>query len=688
MVAVGDNPITEASEDVLGRTATARDLAEEILAADVSEGCVVGIMGPWGSGKTSLINLIRRELGSSDGAPVLDFNPWLFSGAEQLVESFFRELAAQLRMKKGRLSDIAAEVEAYGDLLAPLGMIPVVGAWFGMVRTAATGFRKLQERRRGSVTDQRAKLAAALEKLEQRIVVVVDDIDRLQTNEIRDIFKLVRLTASFPKIVYVLAFDRKRIEDALTETGIDGRSYLEKIVQISVDIPKVPESLLLSQLARVLDAVFDEFGGPILFNEARWVDILAEIIYPHIRNMRDVRRFAASIRGAIRALNGRVENADLLGIEAIRIFAPDLFSAIVAAQSGLTNTERISFRTAEGTDPERQSLEHLLEAAESRELGQAVVHRLFPAGLRFVDGTNYGPEWQREWIRDRRLAHPDVLSLYLQRVANERMEAFSDAERAFALLGDEEAFARFMQGIDLTRREDVIAALENYEGVYLPETVPSAVAVLLNVLSELPERRRGFFDFDARLVVGRVILRMLRKLADTDVVEHVVDEVLPRLTTLSSQLELIRTVGYEDGVGHKLVTNEFADQKERGFGEVVYRVEVSALAREWNLLRLLFWSKKRDPEFVVSRDMADDPQFNAQLLLKASSQARIQMSGNRAVSRETRLAWEPLVQLYGGEEKLRSAIELARTIAADNVELAEVIELAERYLGGWRPEEF
>ncbi len=66
----------------------------------------------------------------------------------------------------------------------------------------------------------RDQITKELRALAEPIVVVIDDIDRLTTPEIREIFKLVRLTASFPNIVYVLAFDRARVEQALTEDGV------------------------------------------------------------------------------------------------------------------------------------------------------------------------------------------------------------------------------------------------------------------------------------------------------------------------------------------------------------------------------------------------------------------------------------------------------------------------------------
>jgi predicted KAP-like P-loop ATPase len=292
MATSGDNPINDASEDLLGRVEVAKSMATEIRELDSSEGFVVAITGPWGSGKTSLVNLVRGEFETHPALVVVDFNPWMFSGAEQLVDVFFAELAAQLKIKSGKIGKIAGEIEAYGDLLSPLSILPF-GGWIDRVRGASGAIRKFQERHKESVTARRATLAAKLKELDSPIVVVIDDIDRLRTDEIRDIFKLVRLTASFPNVIYLLAFDRARVEEALSETGLDGRSYLEKIVQVTTDVPAVPESVLLRQIGEALNKAIDPVGDSILFDENRWPDVLMEVIRPLIRNMRDIRRYAA-----------------------------------------------------------------------------------------------------------------------------------------------------------------------------------------------------------------------------------------------------------------------------------------------------------------------------------------------------------------------------------------------------------
>lgn len=208
-----DNPISRIEDDALGRNVLAECLVNRVLEFDFSAGIVMGVLGAWGAGKTSLINLARKEF-EARGVPVLDFNPWMFSGTEQLVYSFFAELSAQLRVRLG-FSEIAERLDQYGEAFSGLSWLPIVGPWIERGRTVSKMLRQIGERRKEGLSGRRDKLESILVRLERPIVVVLDDIDRLTTSEIRDIFKVVRLTANFPNIIYIVAFDRSRVEDAL-----------------------------------------------------------------------------------------------------------------------------------------------------------------------------------------------------------------------------------------------------------------------------------------------------------------------------------------------------------------------------------------------------------------------------------------------------------------------------------------
>ena len=168
--------------------------------------------------------------------------------------------------------------------------------------------------------------------------MVLDDVDRLSAQKIRDVFKLVRLTASFPNLIYIVACDRLAVEQALEEQGLPGRDYLEKILQWPFNLPNVPRHMLWEQISAAIDDALAGIENQGPFDEQVWLDIRAEIVRPLIQNMRDVRRYAITIQETVAGLDGQVALTDVLGLEAVRLFLPDVFMRLPEAIEGLTTT--------------------------------------------------------------------------------------------------------------------------------------------------------------------------------------------------------------------------------------------------------------------------------------------------------------------------------------------------------------
>lgn len=682
-----DNPIEHASDDSLGRASVARDFVDQVLSVDPSKGLVVGVLGPWGSGKTSFINLTRTRLAESD-VPVLEFNPWMFSGADQLVESFFVEIAAELRIKADR-ADIADALTDYGEAFSGLGWLPLIGPWIERGRGGMKILGKLLARRKEGAGGRRARLMETLAKLSKPVVVVLDDIDRLSTGEIRDIFKLVRLTASFPNVVYLMAFDRARVEQALSEDGIPGRDYLEKILQLAVDLPAVPEQALQTETLRAIDAAVNALPDPGPFDEELWPDVYVEVMKPLVRHMRDVRRFVAAAQGTVRSLKGRIAVVDVLALEAIRVFLPDVFVRLPRATAALTMP---STRFVGGQDYEAEAYKTEVEAlvaagGEHAEVVRALITRVFPAGSRHLPrGTHYGADFQAGWLRDRKVAHAEILGLYLQRIASDRLTAHDRAEQLFALLPDELALATTLEEIPAGDREDVIAALESFEANLEPGHAVALCRTLLNQLPHLPERERGMFSYGPDITIGRVVLSALRKLDAEDAVEAAVGEILPGVETLAARLELIETVGHVDGVGHKLVSEAAARRLEARWREQMRNATIEDLLAEPSLLRPLLVTDRDKSHGEPGIDIPNDARLTRALLEDARTETRSQSVDSRAVRRASRLAWDPLVTIFGSEEELVSRVADLRE-AEPEID-PSLLDLFDLYAGGWRPERF
>lgn len=683
MVLVTDNPIRRREDDVLGRVSLARKFSEYLFSLDASEGVVVGVLGPWGSGKTSFLNLVRLEL-TDAGVTVIDFNPWMFSGVEQLVHLFFTELVVQLRLRPD-LFEVAQAIEEYGELFSGVAQLLGLGKWspwIGWLRAVM----KVQRKRKQGIDHLRARVESALRTLEQPIVVVLDDIDRLAAAEIRDIFKLVRLVARFPNVIYILAFDRTRVEKALEEQGIAGRDYLEKVLQVGFDLPAVPPRVLERQTITAIEAALSGIESPGPFDAQAWPDIFAEVIRPLIRNMRDVRRYAAAVHGTVKALDGQVALADVLALEAVRLFLPDVFALLCKSVDALTTPSQIFFGMRDDERHLKASIDAIIQKGKengNEDTVLSIIRCLFPAALRHVSGPHYGPDWSRRWLRDRRVAHKDILLLYLENVVGDSLQSFLDAERAWGVLSNREALEKYLRSLNPERLVDVIESLEAFEDQFSEEHVIPGTIVLLNLLPDIPRRPRGMFGFDVRITIRRVVLRLLRSLKDPSAVEEAVKAIIPELTTLSAKLLLITIIGHREGAGHQLVPKEVATEFERNWRCEVRSANAAVLTREPDLMRVLLTAKREAEATEPELNISDDPNLTLAILRSAQTEVISFSAGSRAVRRSPRLAWEVLVELFGDEETLKNRVNRLKDSGLPVEE--ELLGLVEKYLDGWRP---
>ncbi|MHA3019669.1 KAP family P-loop NTPase fold protein [Mycobacterium sp. BMJ-28] len=686
MATAGDNPINSKNDDLLRRAPVATALAREIRRVDSSEGYVFGVIGPWGSGKTSVLNMMQEELNAEPAYTVVNFNPWMFSGTEQLVEGFFHELSSQLKeSNREKFGNIASTIDTYANLFSPLSLVPWVGAWYDRFLKVTKAARQYAESNRSSVNAKRNELRKLLSQLDQPIVITIDDIDRLSSSEIKDLFKLVRLTGNFPNLVYVLAFDRQRVEEALKDSGVEGRAYLEKIVQQGVRVPDVSKGDLITQLGDALSEATSDIEEFTHFNQNAWADLLAEVVAPLVRNMRDVRRYAASFGTVARDLGDSMEVADLLALEAVRVFLPDRFELLAQSQDALT-----TYRERQQAEYEGQ-IKAIVEGDEpTHSVMTSLIKRVFPHAARYVGGTMYDSGWESTWLRERRAAHADILHLYFERTAPEALSYYWDAEKAYSMLERHDELDTFLRSLDVSSLDRVVSALQHFEQDFTKASVVPASTVLLNLIDSLPDGpRRSFFHLEPEARVRITVYRLLQKLESAGETEDAVAQILPNLPTLSSKFLLISLVGHRDGIGHKLVPEDAETALESTIVADISAASAETLAKEWDVLRILstpvYWELRESP---VLSDFSYPPLHKA-VLLKAQSHVASQMVGNRAVDITTRLHWETLERIYGDTGGLQRAIESVETLATDNdEELNSVVALAKKYLEGWRPESF
>jgi hypothetical protein len=662
----GDRPIESPEQDTIGRAGFALQIQREIETAPRDEGLVLAVTGGWGSGKTSVINLALLPLEARSGYRIVRFNPWLFSGTPQLVEHFFAELRAQLKASgNDRLKEIGEALEQYGDAIDPLRFIPGADKAAAVSRFLGKIFKGPQY----NIARQRHQLDALLARHDELLVIVVDDIDRLHDQEVADVMRLVRLVADFPNTAYLLAFDAGRVASAVDPRDPkDGHAYVEKIVQVSHDIPAISSEQLSQMLLERIDTALD--GIPYKLDPQRW-SALYLIFRRYLRSLRDVSRYANHIRSPMWLLADEIEAADVLGLEALRLFEHSFWAELPTLTNDLTSGEKPNlFSQERAADADR--LKRLVdEAVEPPTLRELLV-QLFPAASKRLGSSMFGGAPQDTWRHERRVADPSVLQIYLSKQIQPTEAPTAVVERFVRALSDPQTLREELHKLNDSQVADLLSRLEDFEGNYPDELAP-AIPVLYETVGRLPRAGR-MFDIEPRMRVSRVVLRMLRG-HSRERVSAIVAQALHDLDQLSDRWSLIGLVGYEQGSGHELVEEDFAKAWTDELVQAVLRAPPHQLVGEADLMRLLWVVERHDPEGAheLARKGVLDASFVMALLRSYVHEVRSD------AGRHLQLEWDRLSALVGEELLIQRVSQLPDPTEPADADQAEILAQARRY---------
>lgn len=653
----GDEPLDDLSQDRLGREGFVKLLVEEIRSAPAS-GFVIGVTGSWGSGKTSVINMAVSSLDEEPGYRVLRFNPWLFSGTPQLVEHFFTELAAQLReagrRRKGeRLTNLGSTVERYGNLLDPLRFAPGVDTAAKVSRFAGGALRSAGKGPT-SVRAEKETLDKLLNEHDERLIVVIDDIDRLEEGEIRDVMRLVRLVGDFPNVVYILAFATDVVARALGNRQLDleratsdGHTYLEKIVQVTHAVPSIDREAMSALVLRRLEETLRDVAYEI---EVEHWSAVYSAIRGYFRTMRDVLRYCNAVRAPAEHLIADIDIADILGLEALRLFEPAVWERLSSLARGLTSTYDSYILDSERTADEER-IKVLIEDARDQKAVNELLPVLFPAVARIFRGSMFGSDFQADWRRRGRVAHLDVLRIYLSRHVASDQASRADARAAVEAMTDPEVLRRHLRKMEDERLPALLSRIEDYAEELALECA-IAIPVFYEQLPRLPRRAPGLFDIGPEIRISRVVYRILKGHTPA-AVAAAVEPVIADLPWISDQISVLRTMGWRSERAERLVDEALLDQWARAAADAARARPAERLEGEYDIGSVITTMREfhgQDAINAWARERISHTPFFLQLLTTYMGEVR------SSAGRFTQLMWDRLSELLG-EDLLVATIE-------------------------------
>ena len=236
---------------------------------------------------------------------------------------------ANLQGKIAEFADMVSELPA--SIHIPYISIGKIAVEFTPMKSSVKNVIKLK-----------MEIAEELKKHPQRIFVTVDDIDRLNPEEIRQLFGVIKSVADFPNVVYLLTFDKKVVIEALRESqGISGENYLEKIVQFPFELPLPDRSSLYRLLFARLETIMA--GTPEgLFDQTYWGNVFMRGIEHFISTPRKINLLTNTLSVTYPAVQGEVNPVDFIGIETLRIFCPEAYNMIRTYPEKFTGREWVA----------------------------------------------------------------------------------------------------------------------------------------------------------------------------------------------------------------------------------------------------------------------------------------------------------------------------------------------------------
>jgi predicted KAP-like P-loop ATPase len=683
-----DAPITTADQDQLSRTKLAVRIATEALTAPRDAGFVIGLSGEWGSGKSSIANLVEEHLGADERAVVVRFDPWFFSGTTDLLGCFFAELAAAIGKYDG-LKPLASKISGYAAVLSNVaGVVPGVGGALAAL-LKATGVAADVIAEPEALEKRRKELATALTNFDGRVIVIIDDVDRLADSEVIEIVRLAKLVGDLPRMTYVLCFDRFRVEEVLgggasTEARARGRAYMEKIVQSRFDVPPVRPAVLADLMVVQLNALLAPYPlKPPPQDD--WINLLNFGIKPLLAVPRDGKRFANAIPAAVEILGDEVALVDLLALEAIRIFEPDVHAELPKVADVLVGGSSLVI-----PQENQHRIDALIEKARKPDVVKAILGRLFPESRVPLPNPRTVKD-RRQERREKRVSRPEPFRAYLYATLDADVLASAEVERIMDLFADPASLAQALHEVSIDRLPDLLDRALDHELRMAPAEIgPVALAFLALHDSAGP-------DPNASVLSGRAplewqlssILRALLGLAPADQQTEVATEVYESAQDLSSKLFVLQALatwpeeeGGQSGVFDLARTQKLAKQ----LAAETVAAATGELATEPRAARLLASAHKYGERGAASalNEMLADDALLLTVLVQSMVYGRAVTAGDASARLVTRVRWQQLIAVFDEKILRRRVEELDSVIDRDQLDsrVAEALELTLRVVRG------
>lgn len=576
-----DKPIDLEQNDRLGRNSFAKLLAKSILNLNNQDTFSVGLFGKWGSGKTSIVNMMLHEielnqqtLPENEKFIVIRFEPWNFSNTNQLLTQFFIRLSNEFRsIQDENLTKIGEALEKYADAFELLNSIPYIGnilSFLGKKGAEEVGSKLKNSIEEQDILKQKEFVINLLEKQSNKILVIIDDIDRLSDEQIRQVFQLVTSVAKFPNTIYLLVFDKDIVVKALEKVQEgSGEDYLEKIIQMPIQIPNAQPEKIRQILLERLEVFLLEYEG-IGFQKSHWQNIYESCIAQFMDSLRIVNRLCNTIQFKIASIYQEIDFADLVAISVLEIKLPEVYEWVKGNKPILTGELDVSLIGMSNKTQQDlyniyfSQIKAVINSKEELAIDDKYVKGvisflayLFPY-FGYKIGEIHGVYDFNLFRKCNQIAHPEKFDRYFSLDLDEIIIKKSEIKNAVFDASSDSLIDIILRQDDKGNSYDFFKEMQ----VLFPEILPDRAKIIINALLKVypelsTEPQNNFLSLPAISLVGYLIIDLLDIINSVDRFNYICNIintsdvfVLPIIAEVINTIELAYGRFSDDGERH------------------------------------------------------------------------------------------------------------------------------------------
>lgn len=520
-----DQPLKSPENDRLGFAPFAKKIADIIKTMQVNESIVFAVQGKWGSGKSTFLNFINFYLNDSDTTIIVKFNPWWFRNKEDLLMKFFLIMQKTLG-KTGKFKKVIKYLDTFSKILIPL-LLPSIGE---NIRESLDNIKKIFPGK--TLEDLKSDISDALKELNYKIIVLIDDIDRLSGKEIRELFAIIKAIADFPNTIYILAFDKEIVARSLEKVQEGkGEDYLEKIIQVPIELPLINKISIRNMLFEELDTILIGTSEE-LFDKTYWGNVFLDGIDFFINNVRDIKRLTNAIRITYPSVKGEVNPVDFIAIETIRVFLPEVYYIIKNNPDmfcgHFPDSYNISYSGRQEVELLKQFHQNWISSLNYSEevlkIIKELLKRLFPKLEAIFGITQYGSTFESEWRKKCRICSKEIFPrFFIFSIPSDDLSRY-ELVSILNLLNNKEFFVNYLKKLTTQIRSDgttkLSVFLDRMED-YIPEISQDDISVIIEVFFKIgdeliiPEdENKGLPNFGNDFRITRIIWQLLQRYND------------------------------------------------------------------------------------------------------------------------------------------------------------------------------